>query len=128
MKPNGLAFSPDESLLYVADTGASHMKDGPRHIRRLAVGDDNRLTRRRGFAECTAGMFDGFRIDAGVGSGPALPMACIATIRRTLIGKIRIPESVANVTFGGPKQNRLFITATTSLYAVYVTANGSKLG
>ena len=46
----------------------------------------------------------------------------------TLIGKIRIPEAVSNLTFGGARCNRLFITGTTSLYAVYVTANGSKLG
>ncbi len=62
-KPNGLAFSPDESLLYVADTGASHDPDGPRHIRVFEVDGRGRLHGGRVFADCTAGLFDGFRLD-----------------------------------------------------------------
>lgn len=129
LKPNGLAFSPDESLLYVADTGASHQPGGPRHIRKFAVGGDNRVTDLGIFATCTSGLFDGFRVDChgriwtSAGDG----VHCYDP-DGTLIGKIKIPEIVSNVTFGGAKRNRLFITATTSLYAVYLTANGSKLG
>jgi len=129
VKPNGLAFSPDESILYVADTGASHEKDGPRHIRKLSVGENGALTNRGLFAECTAGLFDGFRVDQkGRIWSSAADGVHVFDPDGTLIGKVRIPEGVSNLTFGGPKRNRLFITGTTSLYAVYVTANGSKLG
>ena len=125
VKPNGLAFSPDESLLYVADTGASHMKGGPRHIRKHAVNADQSLTSLGVFAECTTGMFDGFRIDGRgrLWTSAADGVHCYDP-DGTLIGKIRIPEFVSNLSFGGPKKNRLFITGTTSLYAAYVTANG----
>jgi gluconolactonase len=124
-KPNGLAFSPDESLLYIADTGASHLADGPRHIRKLAVNADNSLTPLGVFAECTAGLFDGFRVDTKgrIWTSAADGVHCYDP-DGTLIGKVRIPEFVSNLTFGGAKKNRLFITGTTSLYAVYVTANG----
>ena len=129
VKPNGLAFSPDESLLYVADTGASHQEGGPRHIRKFAVGNDNNLTDLGVFATCTAGLFDGFRVDRSgrIWTSAGDGVHCYDP-DGTLIGKIRIPEIVSNVTFGGAKRNRLFITATTSLYAVYLTANGCKLG
>ena len=128
VKPNGLAFSPDEGLLYVADTGASHLKDGPKHIRKFAVNADNSLTSLGVFAEATVGMFDGFRVDTkgriwtSAGDG----VHCYDP-DGTLIGKVRIPEFVSNLTFGGEKRNRLFITGTTSLYAVYVTVTGIKL-
>jgi len=123
VKPNGLAFSPDERLLYVADTGASHSKDGPRHIRKMAVNADHSLTSLGVFADCTAGMFDGFRVDpkGRLWTSAADGVHCYDP-DGTLIGKIRIPEFVSNLTFGGDKGNRLFITGTTSLYAVYVTA------
>jgi len=128
-KPNGLAFSPDESALYIADTGGTHRDGGPRHIRRLAVGKDGKLSGSTIFAECTSGFFDGFRIDrtGRVWTSAADGVHCYDP-DGTLIGKIRIPELVSNLTFGGPRRNRLFITATTSLYAVYVTANGLRLG
>jgi gluconolactonase len=125
-KPNGLAFSPDEKYLYVADTGASHKAGGPKHIRRLEVGADGQtLGKSHVFADCTNGMFDGFRLDrdgriwtsAGDGVHCYLPDG-------TLIGKILIPELVANVTFGGAKLNRLFICGTTSLYSIYLAING----
>jgi gluconolactonase len=126
VQPNGIAFSPDESLLYVADTGATHVKDGPRHIRRFAVTAD-RLTGGEVFATCPIGLFDGFRLDrsgniwASAGDG----VYCYAP-DGALIGRIRVPEVVANVCFGGPKRNRLFICATTSLYAVYLNATGAS--
>jgi gluconolactonase len=127
VKPNGIAFSPDESLLYVADTGATHVKDGPRHIRKFAVTAGGGLTGGAVFARCTVGLFDGFRADqAGnlwVSAGDGVH--CHAP-DGTLIGKIRVPEVVANVCFGGPKRHRLFICGTTSLYAIYVNAAGAS--
>ena len=127
VQPNGLAFSPDESLLYVADTGATHRVDGPRHIRRFRMGADGRsLSGGEVFADCTAGLFDGFRVDArgnlwaSAGDG----VHCYAP-EGQLLGKIRVPETVANVCFGGPKLNRLFVCATTSLYSVYLNARAA---
>ena len=129
VKPNGLAFSPDEKLLYVADTGASHDPDGPRHIRRFTVGKNGKLTGGKEFAVCTAGLFDGFRVDTKgrVWTSAGDGVHCYDP-DGTLIGKVKIPEIVANCVFGGAKRNRLFICGTTSLYSVMLTANGSKLG
>lgn len=127
VKPNGIAFSPDEKHLYVADTGGSHVEGGPRHIRRLEVRADGRsLGASRVFAECQAGLFDGFRADVegriwtstGEGVHCYLPDG-------TLAGKILVPELVANVEFGGPRRNRLFICGTTSLYSVFLTTTGA---
>ncbi len=125
VKPNGLAFSPDEKILYIADTGASHMPNGPKHIRFFKV-NGAKLTGGGIFADCTAGMFDGFRLDrqgriwTSAGDG----VHCYDP-DGTLIGKIRIPELVANVQFGGPKMNRLFICGCTSLYATYLAVSGA---
>lgn len=128
VKPNGLAFSPDERILYIADTGASHDPDhGPRHIRAFEVGPDGRtLGASRIFASCTAGLFDGFRLDAAgrIWTSTADGVH-IYDPDGTLIGKIAIPEVVANVCWGGPKLNRLFICGTTSLYAVMTHTNGA---
>lgn len=128
-KPNGIAFSPDEQHLYVSDTGASHDADGPHHIYRFAVSEDGQLSDRSPFAECTAGMFDGFRCDRSgrIWASARDGVHCYDP-DGTLIGKIHIPEIVANVAFGGAKRNRLFICGTTSLYAAYLTANGLGLG
>jgi gluconolactonase len=126
VKPNGLAFSRDESILYIADTGISHMENGPKHIRALSVKPDGKsLGNSKLFADCTAGLFDGFRVDndgriwtsAGDGVHCYLPNG-------DLIGKIRIPELVANVCFGGAKRNRLFICGCTSLYSAFLSING----
>lgn len=128
-RPNGLAFSPDEQYLYVADTGATHAPDGARHIRRFKLNDDGIITDSIIFAECGYGLFDGFRVDrSGRLWSSAEDGVHIFDPDSTLIGKIHIPEIVSNVTFGGARRNRLFICATTSLYSVYVTANGCKLG
>ena len=126
-KPNGIAFSPDERVLYVADTGASHDPDGPKHIRRFKVADDGGLSGGEVFADCTVGMFDGFRCDiAGhVWTSAGDGVHCY-TAEGDLIGKIRIPEVVANVAFGGRKKNRLFVCGTTSLYSTYVNAKGAQ--
>jgi gluconolactonase len=127
VQPNGLAFSPDERWLYVADTGATHVADGPRHIRRFRVGPDGRaLSGGEVFAQCGEGLFDGLRVDAkgnlwtSAGDG----VHCY-TPAGELIGKIRVPEVVANVCFGGPKLNRLFICGTTSLYSVYLNTRAA---
>ena len=119
VRPNGLAFAPDERKLYVSDTGMTHVADGPRHIRVFDVGRSGALRGGEVFATCTAGMFDGFRFDVegrlwtSAGDG----VHCYDG-DGTLLGKVRVPETVANVAFGGPRRNRLFICATTSLYAV----------
>jgi gluconolactonase len=121
-KPNGLAFSPDEKALYIADSG------GPRHMRKFGV-DGTKLTDQGVFATCTAGLFDGFRVDRNgrVWSSAADGVHCLDP-DGTLIGKVRIPELVSNVCFGGPKRNRLFITGRTSLYSAFVAANGVTMG
>lgn len=123
-KPNGLAFSPDESILYIADTGASHRAGGPRHIRKFAV-EGKRLTPLGVFAECGNGLFDGFRVDVqGRIWTSAADGVHVYHPDGTLIGKVRIPEIVANVCFGGEKRNRLLVCATSSLYAVYLNTTG----
>lgn len=125
VKPNGLAFSPDESVLYIADTGITHTPGGPAHIRGHHVAADGSLSGGQVVADCSNGVFDGFRTDrAGrIWSSAADGVHCLAP-DGTLIGKILIPEMVSNVCFGGPKLNRLFITGTTSLYSVYLNVNG----
>jgi gluconolactonase len=125
VKPNGLAFSPDERLLYIADTGASHMTGGPAHIRQFAVSDAGKLSGGEVFATCTAGLFDGFRVDRDgrIWSSAADGVHCFDP-DGTLIGKVHIPELVSNLCFGGPKRNRLYITANQSLYSVMVAVNG----
>jgi len=125
VKPNGLAFSPDESLLYIADTGITHTPGGPAHIRCHTVKADGSLAGGAVFANCSDGVFDGFRVDTDgrIWTSAADGVHCLSSAG-ALIGKIRIPEMVANVCFGGPKLNRLFICGTTSLYSVYLNVNG----
>lgn len=130
VKPNGLAFSPDESILYIADTGASHDINGPRHIRAMRVAADGQRLVASGeaqtvFAQCTNGLFDGFRVDqqGRLWASAADGVHAYAS-DGTLLGKIRIPEVVANVCFGGEKRNRLYICGTSSLYAVYLNSSG----
>jgi gluconolactonase len=130
VQPNGLAFSPDESFLYIVDTGLTHRPDGPHHVRRFAVGADGRtLSGGEVLATCGAGLYDGLRVDAGgnlwlaAGDG----VHCHTADGR-LLGKIRLPETAANVCFGGAKLNRLFICATTSLYAVYLNTRAAPRG
>lgn len=127
VKPNGLAFSPDESHLYIADTGASHDPDGPHHIRAFTVGSDGRLSGGEVFAEVAPGLPDGFRLDTdgNVWTSAGDGVHCYSP-EGALLGKIRVAETVSNVCFGGPRRNRLFITATTSLYSVFVGATGAQ--
>jgi gluconolactonase len=126
-KPNGIAFSPDETILYVADTGASHDPDGAHHIRAFDVEDGTRLRRGRLFADISPGLADGFRCDTdgNVWTSAGDGVHCFSP-QGALLGKVKVPEVVANVCFGGPKRNRLFITATTSLYAAYVAQVGAQ--
>ncbi len=128
VKPNGLAFNPDESKFYVADSARSHDPNAPHHIRVFDVNADGKtLSNGKVFAEIEPGIPDGFRFDtdgrlwtsAKDGIHCYLPDG-------TLIGKILIPETVANLTFGGPKKNRMFITATSSVYSVYLAINGAQ--
>ncbi|EWY40062.1 gluconolactonase [Skermanella stibiiresistens SB22] len=129
-KPNGIAFSPDEHILYVADTGASHTPDGPHHIRAFDVSTSGTLSGGlsggRIFATISPGLADGFRLDTdgNVWTSAGDGVHCYSS-NGDLIGKVLVPEVVSNVAFGGPKRNRLFITGTTSLYSVYVGANGA---
>lgn len=127
VKPNGLAFSPDEAHLFIADTGGTHQKDGPAHIRKHEVHANGTLGEGRVIADCDCGFFDGFRLDRNdrIWTSAADGVHCLSSTG-TLLGKIRIPEIVANVCFGGPKLNRLFICGTTSLYSVYLNVNGAR--
>ncbi|MEY8827241.1 SMP-30/gluconolactonase/LRE family protein [Sedimentitalea sp. XS_ASV28] len=127
LKPNGLAFSPDETELYIADTGITHDPDGPAHIRRFTLSPDGKsLSGGALFAECSRGVFDGFRFDRDgrLWSSAADGVHCLDRTGN-LIGKISIPEMVGNLCFGGPKRNRLFIAGTTSLYSVFLNVNGA---
>ena len=127
VQPNGLAFSPDESLLYIVDTGVTHQVDGPHHVRCFRVGADGALSGGEVFAICPVGVYDGLRVDVhgnlwlSAGDG----VHCHAP-DGTLLGKVLIPESVANLCFGGAKRNRMFICGTTSLYSVYLNTRGAR--
>lgn len=125
VKPNGLAFSPDESLLYISDSGVTHTPGSHAHIRCHTVGADGALSGGEVLAHCSEGVFDGFRVDCSgrLWSSAADGVHCLSPDGE-LIGKVLIPEMVSNVCFGGPKLNRLFICGTTSLYAVYLNVNG----
>ncbi len=125
VKPNGLAFSPDEKRLYVVDSGRTHFAKGPRHIRVFDVGPDGALTGGEIFAD--KGNYDGLRLDeeGRIWTSATEAVHCYEP-DGTLIGEILIGEPVSNVCFGGPKRNRLFITATTGVYAVMLAVNGAK--
>ena len=126
VKPNGLAFNYDETSLYISDTGSSHQNNGPKHIKKIKVNENEKtLGESTVFAECNAGLFDGFRFDnddrlwTSAGDG----VHCFSKDGK-LIGKIIIPEMVANICFGGDSLNRLFIAGTTSIYSTYLAING----
>ena len=123
--PNGLAFSPDESTLYMADTGRMHTDD-PQHIRAFGVTDKG-LTGGDIFHVVDPGCADGFRLDTdgNIWTSAGDGVHCIAPDGR-LLGKILVPELVSNVCFGGRGKHQLYITATTSLYRVSLNRAGLK--
>jgi len=128
-RPNGLAFSPDESRLYVVVSGAV-----PREIRVFDVVDHGtRLAKGRVFIDCGTGVPDGFRCDTdgnlwcGWGGGEGQDGVAIFNPDGKMIGRVLLPERAANLCFGGAKRNRLFITGSQSLYALYVNAQGATL-
>lgn len=148
-KPNGLCFSPDYKKVYVADTGASHYPKAPKNIKVWDVVGEKSVRNGREFAsmklEMTskdgrmrsekAGFADGIRCDvdgnvwasAGwVGDGYD-GVHIFAAEDGKRVGQILLPEICSNVCFGGPKRNRLFMTGSTSLYAVYVETKGAHI-
>jgi gluconolactonase len=124
--PNGLAFSPDESKLYVVESRAN-----PRIISAYDVSGGTKLTNKRTLINAGAGTPDGFRVDVdgnlwcGWGLGePGLDGVHVFNADGKLIGRIDLPERSANVCFGGTYRNRLFMAASTSLYSLYVNTQG----
>ncbi len=132
VKPNGLCFSPDESRLYISDTGNSHDPEGPGHIRVFEVVEGRTLRGGEVFADMSPGFADGIRTDrdgnvwSSVGwAGAGTDGVHCLTPEGELIGRIVLPEPCANLCFGGVKRNRLFMTGSQSLYSLYVEAVGS---
>ena len=132
MRPNGLAFSPDEKLLYIVDSGTTH--GGPAHIRVFDI-VANKLRKSRVFADDFApGFTDGMRVDVKgnvwCSMGWADPaedgVRCYAP-DGDMIGKVHLPETCANLCFGGKKRNRLFMCGSTSVYALYLDIQGAQL-
>lgn len=122
-KPNGIAFSPDEKKLYVADSGK------PRHIRVFTVDDKNGVTGGDVFATIDSGGPDGIRCDAeGRVWSSARDGVHVFAPSGELIGKILVPESPANLCFGGKDGKTLFITARRSLYSVPVKVTDRRAG
>ncbi len=121
-KPNGLAFSPDESILYVADSGE------PRRVFALDVEKDGKsLSNFREFAVVRPGIADGFRCDVNgnVWTSAHDGIHCITPEGKT-IGKIQVPEQrTANCCWGGPYWDRLYIAGDTSVYSVQLAVEGA---
>jgi gluconolactonase len=122
-RPNGLCFSPDESLLYVVDVG---------EIRVFDVDGDS-VGNGRQFVDMSPGGSDGIRVDtdgnlwsAAQGGGEGFDGVHCYAPDGTLLGRIHLPEGCANLCFGGIKKNRLFMTASRSLYSLYVEALGAQ--
>ena len=141
-KPNGLCFSPDYKKLYVADTGSSHYPQAPKNIRVYDVVDGKKLKGGKEYVSMKlamkdgekAGMADGIRADTDgniwVGAGwvgAGYDGVHIFSPEGERIGMILLPEICSNVCFGGVRRNRLFMTGSQSLYAVYVEAVGAHI-
>lgn len=125
-RPNGLAFSPDESLLYIADSARSHGAERPHHIRKFTVNANNTLSSGELFADIDPGIPDGLRLDTNgniwTTAGDGLQ---VFTPSGVMLGKVLTPKTPANLTFGGPKKNWLFIAATDSLHILHTGVNGA---
>lgn len=132
-RPNGICFSPDFKKCYVADTGAT---DGSEYAANVIVFDvsDQKLTNGKVFADFAPGFSDGIRCDTegnvwcswGWG-GPDTNGVRVHAPDGTPIAFIHTPEVIANLCFGGTKRNRLFMCGSTSIYALYVNAQGHAL-
>lgn len=127
-RPNGLAFSPDEKRLYVVDTPNSPKTT---HVYDIV---DGKTVNGRLFFDATPGYADGIRVDTegnvwcGFSGAPGQDGVAVFAPDGTLIGRILLPERCANLCFGGRKRNRLFMTASQSVYALYVEAQGCPGG
>ncbi len=125
-EPNGLAFSPDESKLYVSDTSSAQGRGDHHHVFEFDVIDGRCLGHRRVFAAIEPGVADGFRLDVSgnlyISSADSIQVYAPDGHR---LGTIAVPEKVANCVFGGPNGNRLFIAASSSLYAITLNARGA---
>jgi gluconolactonase len=125
--PNGLCFSPDERRLYIVETGLQFATDPVQHIRVFDVGDDGRLGGGRVFASISPGNADGIRCDEDghIWSSAGDGVHCLDE-GGELLGKIIVPSTVANLTFGGRNRSRLFLCASDTLYAVYTNVRGAS--
>jgi gluconolactonase len=126
--PNGLAFSPDESRLYVSDTAAALQPDGNHCLWVFDVGPGDRLGRGRVFAVVEPGLPDGFRFDQrGLLYTSSLDSVQVYAEDGTAMGGIAVPEKIGNLTFGGPNRDQLYICASTSLYRIRLRTRGVQL-
>ncbi len=126
VKPNGLCFSPDESVLYIVDSAVTDGPDLPSHIRRFGVRSDGTLTGGEVFAT-TVGIPDGLRVDtAGNVWTSAGPGVNCYEPSGDFLGRIEFPQDVTNVTFGGPERHRLFVTSGSGVYAIDLNAAGAQ--
>ncbi|MDP5221037.1 SMP-30/gluconolactonase/LRE family protein [Ruegeria sp. 2205SS24-7] len=125
-QPNGLCLSPDEKTLYVAESGSSHDPEVPAIIRKFQLAPQQ-LMDEGVFAEIDNGLPDGIRTDAqgNLWSSAADGVHCFAPDGHRL-GKILVPQVVSNICFGGPDGHRLFITATTAVYRVFIDICGAE--
>lgn len=125
-KPNGLAFSPDESILYVSDTARTHGEDRNHHIMAFDVVNGEKLENGRVFAEIDPWVPDGMRADENgnlwVAAGDGVQ--CHNSKGR-LIGKVHTPQVTANLSFGGPDLKTLFITSSGSVYSIPTRVAGA---
>jgi gluconolactonase len=123
--PNGLAFSPDERLLYVAESGRQFAREPQQYIRRFAVDAAGCLCGGERFYKVSPGFTDGLRVDelGNIWSSAADGVHCISP-EGALLGKILTPSPVSNLAFGGRNRSRLFICASHRLLAIYTNARG----
>jgi gluconolactonase len=123
--PNGLAFSPDERLLYVAETGGQFDREPRQYIRRFNVHEDGHLSGGECFHKVSPGFADGLRVDeqGNVWSSAADGVHCISPEGECL-GRILTPSLVSNLAFGGRNRSRLFICASHRLMAIYTNVRG----